>query len=167
MASPPLWNCLHRVPSQEGGQEWPETESWLAPNSFRHSWPSLGGSKEQQPLSLCLCSSFSLPGLSPCFHFLSPSSLSLPPSFTFSPSSSFSHFPTNLSPSPVHPSLEADFLLSHPFFCLRAQNHTWQSSPPTSLPSTLSSSSLSFPPLLQFSLPSPSRLILLSLPHSP
>lgn len=77
MASPPPWNCLHRVPSQEGGQEWPETESWLAPNSFRHSWPSLGGSKDQQPLRLCLCSSFSLPGLSPCFRFLPPSSLSL------------------------------------------------------------------------------------------
>lgn len=58
--------------------------------------------------------------------------------------------PTSV-PSPFHPALEAYFLLSHPFFSLGAQNHTWQSplpppSPPRcpSLPPPLPPSCLSF-----------------------
>lgn len=71
---------------------------------------------------------------------------------------SFFHQPQ--FPPPFHPSLEADFLLSHPFFFLRAQNHTWQSSPPTALPPPRPS----LHPLLQQSLSLPlssSSLLLL------
>ena len=97
-----------------------------------------GGAAAQSPL----CSSFPVASPHPFF--------SVSPAFSLP--HSFSH-PFSV-PSPFHPSLEADFLLSHPFFFLQAQHHSWQPvlpspppPPPPSLPcvlpSALSSSSFS------------------------
>lgn len=92
----------------------------LVPRPFSLAWPSeaftwreggrAGGAAAQSPL----CSSFPVASPHPFF--------SVSPAFSLP--HSFSH-PFSV-PSPFHPSLEADFLLSHPFFFLQAQHHSWQ-----------------------------------------
>lgn len=64
--------------------------------------------------------------------------LALLPSLSFSRPPPLSRtLPPTSAPSPLRPSLEADFLLSHPFFCLGAHNHTALASLPSSLSSPL------------------------------
>lgn len=168
MESPPLRNCLAR---KAGSSDLRLSHGRLPGHSATRGppRPSLGR-REDCSCSISLCSSGSLLASPHAFisfprlarsliHFLA---LLLFPSFFHQP-----HFPP-----PFQPSLEADFLLSHPFFFLRAQNHTWQSSPPTALPSSSSfpppsPPAVSFPPPLQFLPPPPPLLFLLSLPHSP
>lgn len=138
--------------SQKGRQEPPETERWPAPAPSAtggHRRPLLGGREDWQLLGLCLCSSFAPPLPSPHPFISSPPQRSLSLIHSLSLLFSLVLSPTSV-PSCFDPSLETDFLLSHPFFFLRAQNHTWQLSPPTTLPSRR----LSSPPPCPF-LPPP------------
>lgn len=154
-----------RGQARKAGRSGPRlSHGWLPVHSAAHGPRLAGGKTSSCSVSVFVPLSLSLASPHPFISF--PLALSLPLSLSHLPPPSLIFPPTSV-PSPVHPSLKpiSCFLILSSSSELR----TTLGRPPLLcvLPSTLSSNSLSFPPLLQVFLPSPYLLFLLSLPHSP